>query len=395
MGLRALSKSVGQSIALLKRKYASGDVWEGFVDRSRQQIKEALEVVLTERVSDYLAECVQQGICDRRNGSYPRQLTTQFGEIELCIPRTRTFSPAACLRAYARRTKEVDRLILAGFLFGLSTRKLTKEVLPILGIQVSPATVSRVAQQLDRVVAAFHRRPLPDHYRVLLFDGVVLRRRTGAGALSRPVLVALGIRADGRKEIIDFQLAPAESQAAWEGLLNDLYRRGLKGRALELITVDGGKGLLAALPLVYPQIAVQRCWAHKTRNLVGMVRRADQQQVGNELREIYDAETRKQAQQAARSFVKRWQADYPRMVASLRDDLEELLAHYCFTDRAWRKATRTTNAIERCFREVRRRTRPMGTFSDRTSLERILLAVFLHQNKNQGTATPFALTQTT
>ena len=393
MGLEALTRSVGQSIAILKRKYASSDAWEEFVDRSRQQIKQTLELVLREQVSDYLAECVQEGICDRRNGSYSRQLTTQFGEIELCIPRTRTFSPAAALRAYARRTKEVDRLILAGFLFGLSTRKLTQEVLPILGIQVSPATVSRVAKQLDRVVAAFHRRPLPDHYRVLIFDGVVLRRRTGVGALSRPVLVTLGIRADGRKEIIDFQLAPAESQAAWEGLLNDLYRRGVKGRALEQITVDGGKGLLAALPLVYPQIRVQRCWAHKTRNLVGMVRRADQERVGHELCQIYEANTRQEAQQAARCFVQRWQADYPRMVASLRDDLEELLAHYCFADADWRKATRTTNAIERCFEEVRRRTRPMGTFSDRTSIERILFAVFTHQNKNQGTATPFALTQ--
>ena len=394
MGLRALSRSVGQSIALLKRKYATSDVWEGFVDRSRQQIKEALEVLLKERVNDYLSACVQEGICDRRNGSYPRQLATQFGEIELCIPRTRTFSPAASLRAYARRTKEVDRLILAGFLFGLSTRKLTKEVLPILGIQVSPATVSRVAKRLDQVVAAFHRRPLPDQYQTLIFDGVLLRRRTGAGALSRPVLVALGIRADGGKEIIDFQLAPAESQAAWEGLLNDLYRRGLKGRVLELITVDGGAGLLAALPLVYPQIPVQRCWAHKSRNLVGMVRRADRQRVRGGLRRIYTAASQKQAQQAAQCFVNRWQADYPRMVASLHGDLEELLAHYCFADPAWRKATRTTNIIERRFGEVRRRTRPMGAFSDRTSIERILLAVFLHENKNQGTATPFALTQT-
>jgi putative transposase len=395
MGLSALAQSVGQRLALLKELYGAGDLWQGFEERSRQQVRDALEVLLRERVRDYLAECLQAGIRDRRNGSYPRQLATEFGEIELCIPRTRTFSPAACLRRYARRTKKVDRLILAAFLFGLSTRKLTKQVLLILGIRVSPATDSRIAKQLDQVVAAYHRRPLLDHYRVLLFDGVVLRRRTGAGALSRPVLVALGIRPDGGKEIIDFQLAPAESQTAWESLLNDLYRRGLKGRALQLITVDGGKGLLAALPLVYPQVPVQRCWAHKTRNLVGMVRRADRQRVGDGLRRIYRADTRKQAQQAARCFVQRWQADYPRMAASLQGDLEELLAHYCFADPAWRKATRTTNAIERRFGEVRRRTRPMGTFSDRTSLERILLAVFLHLNQTEGTATPFTLTHNT
>ena len=243
------------------------------------------------------------------------------------------------------------------------------------------------------MVATFHRRPLPDHYRVLLLDGVVLRRRTGAGALSRPVLVALGMTADQRKEISDFQLAPAESQQAWEGLLSDLYRRGLKGHALELITVDGGKGLLAALPLVYPQVPVQRCWVHKTRNLLALVRRAHRALVKQGLQQIYRAATRRQAQQAAQRFVQRWQAAYPQLVASLHRDPEELLAHFCFADLAWRKATRTTNAIERRSVEVRRRTRPMGVFSDRTSLERIFFSIFL--NENQGVATPFTLTQTT
>jgi transposase-like protein len=149
MGLNALAQSVGQRIVMLKEIYGSGELWQGFEERSRQQVRKALELVLKERVHDYLAECVREGIRDRRNGTYPRQIATIFGEIELSIPRTWTFSPAACLRAYARRTKEVDRLILAGFLFGLSTRKLTKQLLVILGIRLSPATVSRIAQQLD------------------------------------------------------------------------------------------------------------------------------------------------------------------------------------------------------------------------------------------------------
>jgi transposase-like protein len=280
----------------------------------------------------------------------------------------------------------VDRLILACFVLGLSTRKVGEALLPLLGERVSPATVSRVAQVLDRAVAAFHRRPLANHYRVLILDGVVLSRKTGGGALRRPVLVALGITLQGKKEVIDFRLAPAESQAAWEAFLNDLHRRGLTGESLALVVTDGGAGLLAALPLVYPRVPEQRCWAHKTRNVLDKVRVADRERVKRDLHRISHAAHRTEARRAARRLVERWQARYPAAVRCLVQDLDALLEFLRFTDDAWRKATRTTNAIERRFREVRRRTRPMGVFSDRTSMERILYAVFTHENRKQGTA---------
>ncbi len=157
---------------------------------------------------------------------------------------------------FNRRTRIADP---ADFVLGLSTRKVAKALLPVLGTPVSASTVSRVAKTLDAAVAAFHARPLSDQYRVLMLDGVVLARKTGAGSLRRPVLVALGLGPDARKEIIDFRLARAESAREWETFLTDLHRRGLSGEALELITVDGGAGLLAALPFVYPAVPVQRC----------------------------------------------------------------------------------------------------------------------------------------
>ena len=223
-------------------------------------------------VAGHLDDMARRQIADRRNGFYGRRLLTELGEIELCVPRTRSFSARAVLRAYARRAPHIDRMVLACFVLGLSTRKVATALLPILGRRISPATVSRIARTLDAAVAAFHRRPLKDAYTVLMLDGVVLARKTGAGALKRPVLVALGIRPDGRKEIVDYRLATAESAAQWEMFLTDLYRRGLRGRALETICVDGGSGLLAALPIVYPGIAVQRCWAHKIRNVLDKVR---------------------------------------------------------------------------------------------------------------------------
>ena len=162
-------------------------------------------------------------------------------------------------RIYARRAAYIDRMILACFVLGPSTRKVAIALLPILDRRISAGTVSQVAKTLDAAVAAFHRRPLPDIYPVLMLDGVVLARKTGAGALKRPVLVALGLRPDGRREIIDYGLAMAESTAQSELFVTDLYRRGLQGKALEMICVDGGAGLVTALPMVYPGISVRRC----------------------------------------------------------------------------------------------------------------------------------------
>ena len=150
--------------------------------------------------------------------------------------------------------------------------------------------MSRVAQSLDAAVAAFHRRPLSGRYKALMLDGVVLARKTGAGALRRPVLVALGLRQDGKKEVIDFRLARGESAAEWERFLDDLYKRGLAGEGLDMICVDGGSGLSAALPRVYDKIPVQRCWAHKIRNILNKVRKADQTVVKADLHAVMNAE---------------------------------------------------------------------------------------------------------
>jgi transposase-like protein len=253
--------------------------------------------------------------------------------------------------------------------------------------------VSRVAKTLDAAVAAFHRRPLKNGYTALMLDGVVLARKTGAGALKRPVLVALGLRPDGKKEVIDFRLAASESAAEWERFLTDLFRRGLTGEGLDMICVDGGNGLLAALPTVFPGIAVQRCWAHKMRNLLDKIKKADQPAAKRALHKVMNADNITAARTAARRFKDRFKDKYPAAVACLRNDLDELLTCFRYKDPDRRRTVRTTNAIERRFREVRRRTRPMGTFQDKTSMDRILFAVFTHENKSQGLSTPFLLTQ--
>jgi putative transposase len=385
--------SLPMAFELVKQMRADGLDWsEGFRDLGRQALAEIIEERMAESVDAWLDSLGEADAPDRRNGFYSRNLLTELGDIELSVPRTRRFCPSGVLRAYARRTQEIDRVILAGFVLGLSTRKVGETLLPLLGRPVSPATVSRVAKTLDTAVAAFHARPLANRYTALMLDGVVLARKTGAGALRRPVLVALGLRADGKKEIIDFRLAASESAVEWERFLTCLFKRGLTGQGLDMICVDGGSGLLAALPMVFPEIPVQRCWAHKIRNILDKIKVADQEEAKRGLHDVMNAPNEHAARTAARRFANRFGTKYPAAVACLRDDLDELLTCFRYKDPAMRKRVRTTNAIERRFREVRRRTRPMGTFQDKTSMDRVLFAVFAHENKSQGTSTPFLVT---
>lgn len=388
-------RSLPAAFAMMKAMREEGLDWGAdYRPLARQALIGILEDQMAAAIDRHLDAMERRGIADRRNGSFDRHLLTELGDIELAVPRTRTFSAHEVLRAYARRVDQIDRLILACFVLGVSTRKVGKALLAVLGRPVSAGTVSRVAKRLDAAVAAFHARPLKDIYRVLVLDGVVLARKTGMGAVRRPVLVALGIRPDNKKEIIDFRLAASESAAEWERFLSDLFRRGLVGSSLEMVCADGGQGLLAALPIVYPGLPVQRCWAHKIRNVLDKVKKADRTRAKTDLHRVMNADTLPTARSAARRFADRWEQTYPKAVDCLRNDLDALLTCWRYPTLEKRKQVRTTNAIERRFREVRRRTRPMGVFQDRTSMDRILFAVFTHENHNQGVSSPLALTQT-
>ena len=168
-------RSLPVAFEVMKGMQAQGLEWgDGYRPLARAAVIDVLEGRMAETIEDHLAALAARGAADRRNGSYDRHLLTELGDIALAVPRTRTFSAHEVLHAYARRVDEVDRMILACFVLGLATRKVGKALLPVLGRPVSPSTVSTVAKRLDGAVAAFHDRPLKDHYKALMLDGVVL-----------------------------------------------------------------------------------------------------------------------------------------------------------------------------------------------------------------------------
>jgi putative transposase len=352
----------------------------------------------SQRQRDRFAGCQAYGRGPRkaggyRNGFYLRGFATVFGTMRVKIARVRgkSFLPRGMER-FQRRAPAMALLIREAFLRGISTRQVGRVVATLTGEPVSAQTVSRLTRNLDEAVRQFHQAPLQDEWAYLFLDGVSLRVRRPTGRKRVQMLVAYGVRRDGTRQLLAFLRSQGESQHAWEGLLGDLYRRGLRGDNLLLIVTDGCAGLAAAIQTVYPRVLHQRCWVHKMRNILEHVRKRDYDEVKRDAQAIYRADSRRQAEAAFRVFRRRWQRDYGPMVRHLERDLPELLSFFSFPRHLWKKL-RTTNIIERCFVEVRRRTRPMVCFVNVKSVDRIIYSIFQRFNLEWKTRTLRLFTQ--
>jgi transposase-like protein len=366
-------------------KWQSEDWWEEIEKRQLRAVKMILESSLEEELLAQLQASRYKRTESRRsyrNGHYERSFSTKYGVIKaLRVPRARESYPSEVLPRYRRRQEQVDKMIREMFLSGVSTRRVGEIMNTVRGEKVSPQTVSRVLRSLDREVQLFWRRPLADIYQYLFLDGISFKVKGAVGRQKRQVLCAYGIRQDGKREVISFRQGTDESEAKWEAFLRDLYDRGLVGQKVRLITTDGCPGLHRALDTVYPYVSRQRCWAHKLRNVANRLKRADQKDCTKQASLIYQAENRREAVKRCREWHCRWQCKYPEAVGCLERDLDELLS-FLDVPAEHRVKVRTTNAIERSFREVRRRTRPMSCFTNTDSVNRIIYGVISHLNQH-------------
>lgn len=361
------------------------DWWGEINERTVSMVKLILESSLEEELVEELRASRYRRIQARRgyrNGHYERSLYTKFGVIKsLRVPRARESYSSKVLSRYQRRCEEVNQMVRDMFLAGVSTRRVGEVLSRIGGENVSAQTVSRIIRSLDMEVRLFHSKSVVDMYRYLFFDGISLKVKGAGKVHKRQVLCAYGITHEGRREIINFRQGADESEAKWEALLNDLYNRGLEGKSCDLIITDGCPGLHKALETVYPYIAKQRCWAHKLRNVSNKIRVRDIEECMAGARLIYLARHRKEAIRNYKDWERKWSTLYPRAVNCLEKDLDELLSFFD-VPLSHRIKVRTTNVIERSFREVRRRTRPMSCFTNSQSVDRIIYGVISHLNQS-------------
>jgi len=318
---------------------------------------------------------------DWRNGRRRRHLLTTSGEVELEIPRCReeSFQPS-WLERYGRIERRVREGIRSMFISGVSTRKVGDVLEALCSARVSASTASNLAKELDEQVRAFAQRPLEDSFVFLFLDGIGVTIGHEIGAKRYCLLVAYGIRSDGSRELLAFQKANSESAAAWQAFLENLKMRGLKGRNLKLIVIDGSKGLWKAQQKVYPLIPGQLCWVHKLRNIATHCPKVYRARCVAEAKKIMYAKSATQAASRFRRWRQHWQDKAPHAVSCLERDFEKLIPVFDFP-LLLRPLVRSTNVIERCFREIQRRVRPMGYFRNSASCQRVIYALFAYCNK--------------
>jgi transposase-like protein len=358
----------------------------------RKLTKSLIEDTLDEEMIQYMQtqpyqRTARSNRLDYRNGHYYRNLDTTIGPVErIAVPRSRQglFRPSVFER-YQRRQEAVNTAVCNIFLRGISTRDVSEALKPLLNTTLSASAVSRITKRLNPLVKEFHERKLLDEYQFLFLDGITISVKGSLKARKILVLVAYGITVFGKKELIAFRISNAESNTACEGFLNNLFTRGLEGKNLKMIVTDGSKGLAHAIEIVYPHALHQRCWVHSLRNATKHLKKAEIKPFKSDARKIYNASTHREAVAAFKTLRKHWQNTAPDAVRCLERNLDELLAFLVIPIkeqyRAFiRRQIRTTNIIERSFREVRRRTRPMGCFTNYDSVSRIIYAIFNRLN---------------
>jgi putative transposase len=362
------------------------EFWKATQRDMKELLRGLLEDAMSDEVLIYTGRQWNQKLnekIDYRNGYYYRDLLTPYGNMtKLKVPRLRKTKLATkVFKNYQRRVTAVDRALKDIFLAGVSTRRVGEALSCLLDTPVSATTVSKVTKTLDKEVRKFQNKEILDEYQYVILDGINLKVKEGLKYKKKCVLVAYGITFLGIREIISFRQTNKETKPSWLAFLNDLYQRGLKGKNLRLITVDGQKGLLAALEEVYPFIPVQRCWAHKLRNVVGYLPKKHRKECSSQAAAIYNAQSKQEAVKQFRTWKRKWVKVSQKAVNCLEKDLEYMLKCFNYPEEH-RKKIRTTNAIERSFREVRRRIRTMSCFSNSASCDRIIFAIFNHLNKH-------------
>jgi len=320
-----------------------------------------LITILEEEVNEFIQAALYQRTPERkdyRNGYYERDLVTTAGEVEdLAVPRTRKGFRTELFERYQRRQAELDEAILDMFVKGVSMEQVGNVVETLTGTHPSPSTVSRVFHTLEEEFEGWKRRPLKADYLYIFADGTyftVIYDETGC---KMPILAVIGIDEEGKREVLAFTVGERENQDAWEDLLENLKERGVA--QVDLWITDGNKAMLNAIREKFPRSKRQRCVKHKMENVLGYIPEKQQDLVKPELRAIFYQTSREKADQEVAAFIAKYEKVYPTAVECLQRDLEACLTFYSFPEKHW-KYIRTTNAIERLFGEVKKRSHKMS-----------------------------------
>lgn len=325
-----------------------------------------------------------KGYGNYRNGYYERDLITRYGVLEdIRVARDRNGEfETKLINRYKRKEKKIDRLIGDIFIGGISTRGMKRITKTLLGKGYSAGTISRINKELTEEMKQWLNSPIEDDIVYLFMDGLNLPVRRFAVS-KESLLMVIGVNKQGKRRVLGVQLGDRESASSWGAFFADLKARGLKGKELKLGIMDGLPGLESAFEMAFPKAKIQRCIVHKLWNIGAKLPRSIQADCLAQCKRIFSAHSKEEALERFNEWKQNWERIAPSAVECFEKDIEVALSFYSFPKAHW-KRIRTTNIIERAFKEFRRRTRQMDSFPNEECCLRCVFMIARNLNENWG-----------
>ena len=354
-------------------------------DGAKRLLEHLLAQAMASEVTAHVAAEPHQRTDQRRgqrNGYKPRTFKTRVGELELEVPQVRACEPYhPSMFAKWQRSERALLVACAEMYFqGVSTRNVREVLEAMCDGDISSTTVSRVAQELDEKLMTFrHRRLDGTEWPYMHIDARYEKVRVEGRVVSQAVLVAVGFTSEGRREILDWQVGDSESEATWGEMFRQLKDRGLSG--LRLLTSDAHKGIIAAMNRHFQGVPWQRCRVHFKRELLRKVSWKVYREVAQDMVVVFEPEDRTECLRRSEQMAAKWEARYPAVSKMLREGLEDCLAVLDFPERH-RQRLRSTNMLENLMKRLKKRSRVVGVFPNRSSCDRLLGAQLLEVHED-------------
>lgn len=339
-------------------------------DLFRQKLQQAVNDLLESELTAFLGynpyERDGWNTGNSRNGAYYRKVDTQFGQIEIKVPRDRNGEfHQHTMPDYKRHTDVLEQTVIKLYSKGVTTREIADLIEKMYGGYYSPAMVSNISKEMIPKVEAYHQRHLSDKFFCVYLDAtyIPLKRVTYE---REAVYIAVGIKPNGHKEVIDYCIAPTENIEIWSEMLKGFKSRGLE--QVELFLSDGVVGMKEAICQSYPKAHFQRCLVHVMRNISAKMRVDDRQKALDEFKQIHTQSNKEMAVQVLHEFYQNWEKAYKNVVRDLRQVEPDLLTFYNYPP-AIRASIYSTNMIESFNNRLKRKTKPKTEFPTEQSLD--------------------------
>jgi putative transposase len=365
---------------------------KSLAESMQQFIRHSIKTMIKEEMTAYKKEVSDLIGALHFNGYYSRHLQSTFGEVrDIPVPRFRDnpqdFTPRS-LGVFEGKKGEMEKLIANMHLQGISQRKVAGLVKQVYGIRISKNRVGSIHRQLaEAEEAQINSQRIEEEYEHIMLDGIWGKAK-GYGWESNKavILCVLGIKTNGERKILGFRVARSESYEEWYELILGLKQRGLKTSKIKLAITDDTDGLTKAIKHLLPKLPIQHCIVHKMRNVIGKTSHKHKKQMAADIKDVYQTQNKKQAVIKAKTVAKKWHLKEPKAVNSLKHHFSYTVTYLDFPKRIHKKI-RTTNMLEREFREVRRRIKVFdSSFHDTDSMGRYANSIMNYLNKNYPAA---------